>query len=301
MPYGPYQQIKADVHDRILTLTLNRPEKLNAFTGTMMNEMIDVFTRVNTDDEVRVIIVTGAGRAFCAGADLSGGAQTFDATKNPERAARNAGPVESVNWSDERVRDGGGRLTLAIFECLKPVIAAVNGAAVGVGVTMQLAMDIRIASENARFGFVFSRRGIVPEAASSWFLPRIVGIAQALEWCYSGRVFDAQEALRGRLVSQVVNADEVLAHAHKLAVEIRDNTSAVSVALIRQMMWRLSALDHPMEAHKIDSRGIYSRGASADVREGVASFLEKRPANFPQKVSSDMPPFFPWWEERKYS
>jgi enoyl-CoA hydratase/carnithine racemase len=301
MPYGPYQQIKADVHERILTLTLNRPEKLNAFTGTMMNEMIDVFTRVNTDDEVRAIIVTGAGRAFCAGADLSGGAQTFDATKNPERAARNAGPVESVNWSDERVRDGGGRLTLAIFECLKPVIAAVNGAAVGVGVTMQLAMDIRIASENARFGFVFSRRGIVPEAASSWFLPRIVGIAQALEWCYSGRVFDAQEALRGRLVSQVVNADEVLAHAHKLAVEIRDNTSAVSVALIRQMMWRLSALDHPMEAHKIDSRGIYSRGASADVREGVASFLEKRPANFPQKVSSDMPPFFPWWEERKYS
>jgi len=301
MPYGPYQQIKADVHDRILTLTLNRPEKLNAFTATMMTEMIDVFTKVNTDDEVRAIIVTGAGRAFCAGADLSGGASTFDVTKNPERAARNAGPVDSVDWSDERVRDGGGRLTLAIFECLKPVIAAVNGAAVGVGVTMQLAMDVRIASEAARFGFVFSRRGIVPEAASSWFLPKIVGIAQALEWCYSGRVFDAQEALRGRLVSQVVNADELLAAAHKLAVEIRDNTSAVSVALIRQMLWRLSALDHPMEAHKIDSRGIYSRGASADVREGVASFLEKRPANFPQKVSTDMPSFFPWWEERKYS
>jgi enoyl-CoA hydratase/carnithine racemase len=301
MPYGPYQQIKADVHDRILTLTLNRPEKLNAFTALMMNEMIDLFAMVNTDDEVRAIIVTGAGRAFCAGADLSGGAQTFDATRNPERAARNAGPVESVDWSDERVRDGGGRLTLAIFECLKPVIAAVNGAAVGVGVTMQLAMDIRIASESARFGFVFSRRGIVPEAASSWFLPRIVGISQALEWCYSGRVFDAQEALRGRLVSQVVNADELLAAAHKLAVEIRDNTSAVSVALIRQMMWRLSGLDHPMEAHKIDSRGIYSRGASADVREGVASFLQKRAANFPQKVSSDMPPFFPWWKERKYS
>jgi len=301
MPYGPYQQIKAEIHDRILTLTLNRPEKLNAFTGTMMNELIDVFTKVNGDDEVRVVIVTGSGRAFCAGADLSGGASTFDATSNPERAARNAGPVESVNWSDERVRDGGGRVTLAIFECLKPVIAAVNGPAVGIGATMQLAMDIRIASEAARFGFVFSRRGIVPEAASSWFLPKIVGIAQALEWCFSGRVFDAQEALHGGLVSKVVNADELLGAAHKLAVEIRDNTSAVSVALIRQMLWKLSALDHPMEAHKIDSRGIYSRGASADVREGVASFLEKRPANFPQKVSVDMPPYFPWWEKREYS
>jgi enoyl-CoA hydratase/carnithine racemase len=301
MPYGPYQHIKTDIHERILTLTLNRPEKLNAFTATMMTEMIDVFTKVNSDDDVRVVIVTGAGRAFCAGADLSGGASTFDATSNPERAARNAGPIDKVDWSDERVRDGGGRVTLAIFECLKPVIAAVNGPAVGIGATMQLAMDIRIASEAARFGFVFSRRGIVPEAASSWFLPKIVGIAKALEWCFSGRVFDAQEALHGGLVSKVVNADELLGAAHKLAVEIRDNTSAVSVALIRQMLWKLSALDHPMEAHKIDSRGIYSRGASADVREGVASFLEKRPANFPQKVSTDMPPYFPWWEKREYS
>jgi enoyl-CoA hydratase/carnithine racemase len=301
MPYGPYEQILVDVKERIMTLTLNRPDKLNAFTGTMMNEMIDVFTRVNGDDDVRAIIVTGAGRAFCAGADLSGGARTFDATQNPERASRNAGPIDSVDWSDDRVRDGGGRLTLAIYECLKPVIAAVNGAAVGVGVTMQLAMDVRIASEAARFGFVFARRGIVPEAASSWFLPKIVGIAQALEWCYSGRVFDAQEALRGRLVSEVVNADDLLARAHKLAVEIRDNTAPVSIALIRQMMWRLSATDDPMEAHKIDSRGIYARGASADVREGVQSFLEKRPANFPQKVSSDMPPFFPWWEKRPYA
>jgi enoyl-CoA hydratase/carnithine racemase len=301
MSYGPYQQIKVDVTDRILTLTLNRPEKLNAFTATMMTELIDVFTRVNTDDDVRAIIVTGAGRAFCAGADLSGGANTFDATRNPERAARNAGPVDAVNWSDERVRDGGGRVTLAMFECLKPIIAAVNGPAVGIGATMQLAMDIRIASEAARFGFVFSRRGIVPEAASSWFLPKIVGIAQALEWCFSGRVFDAAEALRGRLVSQVVNADELLATAHTIAAEIRDNTSAVSVALIRQMLWRLSALDHPMEAHRIDSRGIYARGASADVREGVASFLEKRPAVFPQKVSADMPAYFPWWPARPYS
>jgi enoyl-CoA hydratase/carnithine racemase len=301
MTYGPYEQIKVEVRERIMTLTLHRPDKLNAFTGTMMNEMIDVFTRVNSDDDVRAIIVTGAGRAFCAGADLSGGARTFDATQNPERAARNAGPVDQVDWSDDRVRDGGGRLTLAIFECLKPVIAAVNGAAVGVGITMQLAMDIRIASDAARFGFVFARRGIVPEAASSWFLPKIVGIAQALEWCYSGRVFDAAEALRGRLVSQVVKPEELLATAQTLAEEIRDNTAPVSVALIRQMMWRLSAADHPMEAHKIDSRGIYSRGASPDVREGVQSFLEKRPAAFPQKVSADMPRYFPWWEERKYS
>ncbi|HEY2068970.1 MAG TPA: crotonase/enoyl-CoA hydratase family protein [Rhizomicrobium sp.] len=301
MSYGPYKEILVDVKERILTLTLHRPEKLNAFTATMMTELIDVFTRVNGDDEVRAIIVTGSGRAFCAGADLSAGARTFDATQNPERAARNAGSIDTVNWSDERVRDGGGRVTLAMFECLKPIIAAVNGPAVGIGATMQLAMDVRIASEAARFGFVFSRRGIVPEAASSWFLPKIVGIGQALEWCFSGRVFDAQEALRGRLVSQVVNADELLSTAHKLAAEIRDNTSPVSVALIRQMMWKLSALDHPMEAHRIDSRGIYARGASADVREGVASFLEKRPADFPQKVSADMPPFFPWWTERKYS
>ena len=296
-----YEQILYDVKDQILTITLNRPEKLNAYTGKMQFELIDAFARASADDNVRAVIVTGAGRAFCAGADLSAGAATFDATSNPERAARNAGPVGEVDWSDDRVRDGGGRLTLAIFECLKPVIAAVNGPAVGVGATMQLAMDIRIASESARFGFVFSRRGIVPEACSSWFLPKIVGIAQALEWCYSGRVFDAAEALRGGLVSQVVNPEELLAAAHKIAAEIRDNTAPVSVALIRQMMWRLSALDHPMEAHRIDSRGIYARGASADVKEGVVAFLEKRKANFPEKVSTDMPPYFPWWMERKYS
>ncbi len=296
-----YEQILYDVKDQILTITLNRPEKLNAYTAKMQAELIDAFARASADDNVRAVIVTGAGRAFCAGADLSAGAATFDATSNPERAARNAGPVGTVDWSDDRVRDGGGRLTLAIFECLKPVIAAVNGPAVGVGVTMQLAMDIRIASNTARFGFVFSRRGIVPEAASAWFLPKIVGISQALEWCYSGRVFDAQEALRGKLVSQVVEPEELRAAAHKIAVEIRDNTAPVSIALIRQMMWRLSATDHPMEAHKIDSRGIYARGASADVKEGVVSFLEKRPAKFPEKVSKDMPPFFPWWKERDYS
>jgi len=296
-----YEQILYEVSDGILTITLNRPDKLNAFTGTMMSEMIDAFQRANKDDAVRAIVVTGAGRAFCAGADLSAGASTFDATKRSDRPERNAGPVDKVDWSDERVRDGGGRLTLEIFESLKPVIAAVNGPAVGIGVTMQLAMDIRIASEQARFGFVFSRRGIVPEAASSWFLPRIVGIAQALSWCYSGKVFDAQEALGGRLVSEVVPPDQLLPRARTIAREIAENTAPVSIALIRQMMWKMLGADHPMEAHKVDSRGIYSRGASADVREGVTSFLEKRPAKFPQKVTTDMPSYFPWWQERKYS
>ena len=296
-----YKEILYSVEDAILTITLNRPDKLNAFTGTMMNEMIDAFQRANKDDAIRCIIVTGAGRGFCAGADLSAGAATFDATARTDRPERNAGPADSVNWSDERVRDGGGRLTLEIYECLKPVIAAVNGPAVGIGVTMQLAMDIRIASESARFGFVFSRRGIVPEAASSWFLPRIVGIQQALAWCFSGKVFDAKEALAGRLVQEVVAPDQLLPRAREIAREIADNTAPVSVALIRQMMWRGLGMDHPMEAHKVDSRGIYSRGASADVKEGVVSFLEKRTAKFPQKVSADMPPYFPWWQPRTYS
>ena len=298
-----YKEILFDVADNILTITMNRPEKLNAFTGTMMTEMIDAFRRANEDDAIRCVIVTGSGRAFCAGADLSAGAATFDATQRADRPERNAGAADSAafNWSDERVRDGGGRLTLEIYECLKPVIAAVNGPSVGIGTTMQLAMDIRIASESAKFGFVFSRRGIVPEAASSWFLPRLVGIQQALSWCYSGKVFDAKEALAGRLVQEVVPPDQLIARARAIAKEIIDNTAPVSIALIRQMMWRGLGMDHPMEAHKVDSRGIYSRGASADVKEGVVSFLEKRPAKFPQKVSSDMPPYFPWWEPRKYS
>lgn len=301
MDYGPYKEIRTEVKDQILTLTLHRPEKLNAFTATMMNEMIDVFTKVNDDDDVRAVVVTGEGRAFCAGADLSSGGDTFDAEKRSDRPERNAGSADTVDFSDPRVRDGGGRVTLAIYKCLKPVIAAVNGPAVGIGVTMQLAMDIRLASDTARFGFVFSRRGIVPEAASSWFLPRLVGVQQALDWCYSGRVFPAAEALAGGLVKEVLPADQLLPRAYELAAEIRDNTSAVSVALIRQMMWRLAATDHPMEAHKIDSRGIYSRGASADVREGVTSFLEKRAPHFPDKVSKDMPRYFPWWEEPDYS
>jgi enoyl-CoA hydratase/carnithine racemase len=293
-----YETILYDVADQILTITLNRPDKLNAFTGTMQSELIDAFDRADKDDSVRAIIVTGAGRGFCAGADLSSGGNTFD------RAARGrVAPTRadgSVDYSSDVVRDGGGRVTLRIFESLKPVIAAVNGPAVGIGVTMQLPMDIRIASTEARFGFVFSRRGIVPEAASSWFLPRLVGIAQALEWTYSGRVFPADEALAGKLVSKVVPPDQLLPAARAIAKEIVDNTSAVSVALIRQMMWKMLTADHPMEAHKIDSRGIYSRGASADVKEGVVSFLEKRPAKFTDKVSKDMPPYFPWWEARKY-
>jgi enoyl-CoA hydratase/carnithine racemase len=293
-----YETITSELAENILTITLNRPDKLNAFNATMQRELIEAFDAADRDDNVRVIIVTGAGRAFCAGADLSSGADTFD------RDARR-GPVKRlddgrVDYSDPNARDGGGQVSLRIFKCLKPVIAAVNGAAVGIGVTMQLAMDIRIASESARFGFVFSQRGIVPEAASSWFLPRIVGISQALEWCYTGRVFSAQEALAGRLVSRVVLPDELLPTAQKLAREIASKTAPVSVALIRQMMWRMLGADDPMEAHKVDSRGIYARGRSADVKEGVMSFLEKRAANFTDKVSSDMPDYFPWWEERQY-
>ncbi len=293
-----YETIKYDVEDQILTITLNRPDKLNAFTGTMQKELIDAFDHADRDDNIRAIIVTGAGRGFCAGADLSSGADTFDrdARRGPVRRL----PDGKVDYSDPSVRDGGGTVTLRIFKCLKPVIAAVNGPAVGIGVTMQLAMDVRIASEAARFGFVFSQRGIVPEAASSWFLPRIVGISQALEWCYSGRVFPAQEALAGRLVSKVVPAADLLPSARKLAREIADNAAPVSVALIRQMMWRMLGAEDPMDAHRIDSRGIYSRGASADVREGVTAFLEKRPAQFADKVSRDMPPYFPWWEDKPY-
>jgi enoyl-CoA hydratase/carnithine racemase len=297
-----YEQIIYEVAENIATITLNRPEKLNAFTGIMMNEMIDAFDKADADDNVRAIIVTGAGRAFCAGADLSAGPRTFDSTREDRPERRSAVRADgSVDWSNEAIRDGGGLLTLRIFECLKPVIAAVNGPAVGVGVTMQLAMDVRLASENARFGFVFARRGIVPEACSSWFLPRVVGISQALEWALSGRVFAAEEALAGGLIKKIYKPDELIAAARALAREIADNTSQVSVALIRQMIWRMAGADHPMEAHKVDSRGIFARGSSADVKEGVASFLEKRPAKFPDRISKDMPAYFPWWEKRKYS
>jgi enoyl-CoA hydratase/carnithine racemase len=293
-----YETIKYEVAEQILTITLNRPDRLNAFNPVMQKELIEAFDAADNDDNVRAIIVTGAGRGFCAGADLSSGADTFD--RDAKRGPVNRLADGKVDYSDPTVRDGGGQVTLRIFKCLKPVIAAVNGPAVGIGATMLLPMDIRIASENARFGFVFSQRGIVPEAASSWFLPRIVGISQALEWCYTGRVFPAQEALAGRLVSKVVPADELLTTAYALARDIAAKAAPVSVALIRQMMWRMLGADDPMEAHKIDSRGIYTRGRSEDVKEGVMSFLEKRPANFKDKVSTDMPDYFPWWDERRY-
>ncbi len=297
-----YTEIAYDVADNIATLTLHRPDKLNAFTGVMMAEMIDAFDKADADDGVRVVIVTGAGRAFCAGADLSAGAKTFDYAARSDRPEKAGAETNGeVDWSSEAVRDGGGRLTLRIFESKKPVIGAINGAAVGVGATMQLPMDIRIASEAARFGFVFARRGIVPEACSSWFLPRLVGISKAMEWCSTGRVFDAHEALAGGLVSKVVKPEALLETARGLAREIADNTAPVSIALTRQMLWRMLGADHPMEAHKIDSRAIFARGRQGDAREGVVSFLEKRPAKFPDQVSKDMPVFYPWWSERKYS
>ncbi|MCH8843094.1 MAG: crotonase/enoyl-CoA hydratase family protein [SAR324 cluster bacterium] len=281
-----YEQIQTEISDRIFTITLNRPERLNAFTSRMMEELLHALDQADADDDVRVIIFTGAGRAFCAGADLSGGPNTFNRAE--------------IATGEETRRDGGGILTLRIFECKKPIIAAVNGPAVGVGVTMTLAMDIRLAADDARFGFVFPRRGIVPEACSSWFLPRVVGIGQALEWTFSGRVFGAQEALDGRLVRSLHPADELIHAARDLAREIADNTSAVTVALTRQMMWRMLGADHPMEAHKIDSQGVRAMGASADGREGVLSFLEKRPPRFTMRTSRDMPDYYPWWDERSF-
>jgi enoyl-CoA hydratase/carnithine racemase len=296
----PYETIRCETEDGILTITLNRPDRLNAFTTTMGAELIDAFDRADSDDAVRAVIVTGAGRAFCAGADLSAGGGTFDRTARRDRDPVPTAPDGTPDLSADAVRDGGGRVTLRIFSCLKPVIAAVNGPAVGVGVTMQLPMDIRLASQDARFGFVFARRGVVPEACSSWFLPRVVGIAQALEWTYTGRVFPASEALAGRLVSAVHPPEALIPAARALAREIADNTAAVSVALTRQMLWRMLGAEHPMAAHRIDSRGIFARGMSADAKEGVGSFLEKRPPHFTDKVSTDMPAFFPWWQEPRY-
>ena len=285
-----YTQIIYSVDEHIATITLNRPEQLNAFTGTMMYELVDAFDRIDADDDVRVVIVTGAGRGFCAGADLSSGGETFS-----RGGSDVATKVEGVP------RDGGGIVSLRIFECTKPVIAAINGPAVGVGVTMTLPMDIRLASENSKFGFVFARRGILPEACSSYFLPRLVGISQATEWCYTGRVFGPQEAKDGRLVRSVHAPDDLIPAARAIAKEIVDNTAPVSVALTRQMLWRLLGADHPMEAHKVDSRGIAERGKSADSREGVMSFLEKRPPVFPVKVSDGLPDIFPGWEPREFS
>ncbi|MET0182315.1 MAG: crotonase/enoyl-CoA hydratase family protein [Caulobacterales bacterium] len=293
-----YTTITTAVEDNILTITLNRPDRMNAFNGEMMYDLMAAFDEADSRDDVRAVIVTGAGKAFCAGADLGAGGATFDRNARKDRE-----PIPEVDGkpdlSHQAARDGGGRVTLRIFQCLKPVIGAINGAAVGIGVTMQLPMDVRLCSENARFGFVFSRRGIVPEAASSWFLPRLVGISQALDWCYSGRVFPAAEAKAGGLVKEIYPADQLLPAARKLAQEYAEG-APVSLALTRHMMWRMLGADHPMEAHKVDSRGIFHRGKSDDVKEGVTSFLEKRPAKFTGKVSADMPEYFPWWDEPQY-
>ena len=286
-----YTQILVDKADGVATITLNRPEKMNAYTRIMGEEIMAAMDDIDADDSVRAVIFTGAGdRAFCAGADLTpeGGGHVF------------SDPTEVEDLSDPKVRDGGGLLTLRLFESKKPLISACNGVAVGVGATMQLAMDIRLASENARYGFVFARRGIVPEACSSWFLPKLVGISQALEWCYTGRVFDAEEARNGGLIKDIYSPQELMDAARGLAREIADNTSAVSVAMTRAMMWRLPNGDHPMEAHKIDSRAIYRLSRGADAKEGIASFLEKRAPQYPDKVSEDMPDFYPWWDAAEY-
>jgi enoyl-CoA hydratase/carnithine racemase len=293
-PMPTFETLLYSVEDGIATITLNRPDKLNAFNTQMMKDLIAAFDETDGDDNVRAVIVTGAGRAFCAGADLSAGAQTFDYDK---RSAEDS----DARTRDGVQRDGGGLLTLRIFDSLKPVISACNGAAVGVGVTMQLAMDIRLASDTARYGFVFARRGINPEACSSWFLPRLVGVQTALEWCYTGRIFPAQEAAEKGLVRSVHAPEDLLPAARAIAREIADNTAPVSVAITRQLIWRMAGASHPMEAHKADSRGIQARGRAADAREGVTSFLEKRPPNYPDKVSKDLPDIWPHWTPPTFS
>ncbi len=298
-----YENILTDVSEGIMTITLHRPDRMNAFTAGMMQDMVAAFDEADADDAVRAVIVTGSGeRAFCAGADLSAGAATFDYAKRSDRSdnASAVGADGKVDLTHQGARDSGGRLTLRIFNCKKPVIGAINGAAVGIGATMQLPMDFRIASSTARFGFVFAKRGIVPEAASSWFLPRLVGISQALDWCYSGRVFGAEEALGGGLIRSIHAPEDLITAARNLAHELTAESAPVSIALTRQMMWRMLGANHPMEAHKLDSRAIWSRGAGGDAKEGVASFLEKRAAVYPDKVSTDMPHFAPWMDEPEY-
>ncbi len=280
------EQITTDVGDGIMTITLNRPDRLNAWTQTMCSELLAAFDRADADDDVRVVIVTGAGRAFCAGADLEAGGATFD--------YRARGATETTP------RDNGGQFTLRVFDSTKPVIAAINGPAVGVGATMTLPMDIRLAAEDARIGFVFARRGIVPEACSSWFLPRAVGISQAMEWVATGRVFSAPEALAAGLVRSLHPREELLNAARTLAREIADNTAPVSVALARKMLWTMLGAEHPMIAHRADSRAMFHRGQSPDAAEGVTSFLEKRPARFPGRVSEGLPDIMPGYKAPEF-
>jgi enoyl-CoA hydratase/carnithine racemase len=282
-----FEEIRYDIANGVLTITLNRPDRLNAFTGTMMEELIAAFDASDADDDVRAVIVTGEGRAFCAGADLGAGGETFD------YRARGAGEAAVV-------RDNGGQFTLRVFDSKKPVIAAINGPAVGVGATMTLPMDVRLAADDAKLGFVFARRGIVPEACSSWFLPRAVGISRAMEWVSTGRVFSAQEALEAGLVRSLHPKEELLGAARELAREIADNAAPVSVALARQMMWRMLGAEHPMVAHRADSRAMFARGQSADAVEGVTSFLEKRPAKFSDRVSAGLPEIQPAWTEPQF-
>lgn len=298
-----YETICYEVNNGIATVTLNRPEVFNAMNPAMMNELMAVFDETDRDDDVRVVVVTGAGKGFCGGADLSKGADIFDKDKNGSVVEEDS-PIRadgSFDYSKESARDGGGKLALRIFASLKPVIGAINGAGVGVGASMLLPMDIRIASEKGRLGFVYARRGIVFECCSSWFLPRLVGIAKTLEWSFSGRVMSADELKAGGLVSEVVPHEQLLPRAYEVAREIADNTAPVSIALMRQMAWRSLGMNHPMEAHRIESRGICTRGRSPDAKEGVQSFVEKRLPDFPCSVSKDMPDYFPWWEEPSYS
>ena len=289
-----YRETRYEVADSVATVTLNRPERLNAFTGTMAHELVAAFDAADADDDVRVVLLTGAGRGFCAGADLEGGARTFDVTDRTQAISH-----ADFGTVDRTPRDAGGVVSLRIAALRKPVIAAINGAAVGVGATMTLPADVRIAAQSARFGFVFARRGLVPEAASSWFLPRVVGISQAMEWVATGRVFDADEALTGRLVSRVVPETDLMPAARALAAEIVANTSAVSVALSRQMLWSMLGTDTPWEAHRLDSRAIFELGQRPDAKEGVLSFLEKRPPNFPGRIDdyADIVPAWPAWPE----
>ena len=291
-----FTQIKLDIDGPIATITLYRPNKMNAFTHQMRDEMIEAIDITDADDAVRAVIVTGDGqRAFCAGADLT-------PPKNPDGTDKHvfSDPTTVDDLSDPLVRDGGGRLVLRLFNSQKPLIGACNGVAVGVGATMQLPFDMRLCSDNARFGFVFAKRGITPEACSSWFLPRLVGMSTALEWCMTGRIFDAQEALDAGLVRSVHPQGELMDAARALAHEIAENASPISVAMTRALLWRLSAEDHPMKAHRIDSRSIYRLSRGADAKEGIASFLEKRRPEFTGKVSEDMPDFYPWWQEPEY-
>lgn len=285
--------IRFDLAGHVATITLNRPEKLNAFRRRMAGDLVTMFDRIDADDAIRAVILTGAGKVFCAGADLDPGTSTLLAAQNQEANGE-------IDWSDPANRDFGGLITLRMYNCLKPVIVAFNGSAVGIGVTMSLAADYRIASSRAKFALPFVRRGIVPESAASWFLPRIVGVSQALRWVLSGETFTAEDALAAGLVSSLHEPEDVLSEAMEIAASLASQAAPVSVALARQMIWRSLGMTHPIEAHRVESRGLRASVRLDDAREGVASFLEKREPNFRGSVSSDIPSFFPWWEEPEF-